>query len=389
MIKDIILSFFDITKNIIFARKAKVLFYYPQHFNRSAEGTNPFFDSMLQACEKNGIPYKLIEEPDGGTDKPRNKKAVKGDFLFWTIIVIRKVVGILFRQSDFYTNEKRVASVLNVITLGRLRYNTYITISGSMFHLLPNLKKSSKVYDMQHGILYKGHYVFFDQQHDRKLYPQFYPENLNWLFWGTGYRDGFVRGEETILTHKCYVVGYPMSSNSQLNPLRYKEILVSLQFTADWDMVKLGNIKQMIILMLEELKGKGIKVLLKHHPRYNNVIDISDIYTQFDFVEETKESIKELLPKTLLQVTFNSTTAFEFAEVGIPSWFLSDETYPLSENLFYEEYKYPLYKDMNIAQVVERLQNPSNFQKDAKVVKDWYNKFYTTFNEQEFLKIIR
>ncbi|MBR7028670.1 MAG: hypothetical protein IKI05_04615, partial [Bacteroidaceae bacterium] len=61
---DIFHSFFQIAFRIILARKVQVLFYYPQHFNRSAAGTNPFFDPLLQTCEEAGISYKLLEEPD-------------------------------------------------------------------------------------------------------------------------------------------------------------------------------------------------------------------------------------------------------------------------------------------------------------------------------------
>ena len=89
MKRDVILSFFELAKNIIFARKAKVLFFYPQHFNRSSEGTNPFFDPMLRACEEYGISYKLVEE-QSGTTHPRNPNAIKGDTLYWLIILYFK-----------------------------------------------------------------------------------------------------------------------------------------------------------------------------------------------------------------------------------------------------------------------------------------------------------
>ncbi len=67
-----------------------LLFYYPQHFNRSDEYSNPFFDRMLDICDRHGISYDLIEEPDPATDKHRNPRARKGDVFFWTVTVIRK-----------------------------------------------------------------------------------------------------------------------------------------------------------------------------------------------------------------------------------------------------------------------------------------------------------
>ena len=58
-------------------RKPRVLFYYPQHFNRTDQGTNPFFDKLLETCDRHGVAYRLYEEPDRATDKPRNTKASK------------------------------------------------------------------------------------------------------------------------------------------------------------------------------------------------------------------------------------------------------------------------------------------------------------------------
>lgn len=393
MIKDLVLSFFDISKNIILAKRAKVLFYYPQHFNRSAVGSNPFFDPLIAICQKNGISYKLIEEPDWKTDKPRNSRAIKGDFLLVMIIALRKLFRRFSSEYDFYITESKIAKVINILTIGRLRYDHYITISGSLFHFLPSLKKNSKVYDLQHGILYKGHYVFFDQVNQQKLFPYYYAECLQWLFWGYGYRDCFIKNEENILAHRCHVVGYPISHSIKKlydnSEKKNRTILVSMQFTADFDSSKLQIIKQMVASLLENLNGLGVKVFLKHHPRYNNVIDISDLYEAYPFVEETKESMEDLLSQIFLHVTLNSTTAFEFAEFGIPSFFMGSEEFPIKENLFYREYQYPLYRDLSIQKVAERLKDPSLFRQDAKIVREWYERFYTPLNEQVLLNLIR
>ena len=140
----------------------KLLFYYPQHFNRSKNGTNPFFDRMLDICDREGIDYDILEEPDGETDKPRNVKASKADAFFWIVTAIRKIMATLFPNQDFYKREKKVAAVINLISAGRYRYEKYITISGSMYHLFASLNPNATVYDMQHGVLFKHHPTFFD-----------------------------------------------------------------------------------------------------------------------------------------------------------------------------------------------------------------------------------
>lgn len=388
-IRDFIKSFWDITRHIVFARRAKVLFYYPQHFNRSAHGTNPFFDALLETCEKNGISYKLIEEPDWGTDKPRNPKALKGDTLYLLILVLRKMVRCLRPGKPFYLNEAIVARILNVLTFGRLLYSKYISISGSLNELFLALNPKGQVFEMQHGIVYHNIISFFEK--DGRLKEAYKNPNLHFLFWGEGYRQSVIRGHETELAQRTHVVGYPVAvdktPDSNVND-EDKVILISLQFTADWDMPMQMQVKQMLIECLEELRSSGRQVLLKQHPRYNNAIDISDIYQRFDFVRETHESLGKLICKTFLHVTYFSTTAFEFAAEGVPSFFMSNCNFSLERNLFYSEYGYPIFKEVKVGAVIAEMRQQSNYKAYSARVLKWYHSFYTSYKEVNFINYI-
>lgn len=369
----------------------KLLFYYPQHFNRSKNGTNPFFDRMLDICDREGIDYDILEEPDGGTDKPRNVKASKADAFFWIVTAIRKIMATLFPNQDFYKREKKVAAVINLISAGRYRYEKYITISGSMYHLFASLNPNATVYDMQHGVLFKHHPTFFDQT-TLRLRKQYYPENLHFMFWGEGYRKCFVSGEEKVMSGKDHVVGYPVDNN--LPALRrdhqsLKQIVVSLQFTHDVCKDELENMKQTLVRFLENTEHLGIKVMLKNHPRYNHSIEIDDIFVRFKHAELTNARLEELVPSTLLHVTYFSTTAFEYAQFGVPTFFLPYENKPLAETLFYDEYHYPLYLENSITEVVELLSNADYYAKTSATVRKWYEEFYSPFDEKAFLKLIR
>lgn len=386
---DICVSFWQLTWRVMLDRKRRVLFYYPQHFNRTAQATNPFFDRLLETCDKYGISYHLIEEPDWGADKPRNPKAIKGDAFFVLVLIVRKVVN-KFYQGDFWQNEKKAAKIVNILTIGRLIYEKYITISGSMVHLFAAMKDKCVVYDMQHGVLYK-HLTFFDE--NERLRPQYYWQNLHWLFWGRGYERCFSRGEEQLLAGRTHVTGYPLLLHSVRTDYetRGNEVLFSLQFTHQKDPFSISFHERQKALFeeaLNELKGLGVCVLLKHHPRFNNDISIDDWLEKYDFVEMTSLSMKELLPQVMLQVTLHSTTAFEYAEAGIPSFFIDQEGKIQNGDLFYKAYNYPLYKWMSLRHVVERLQNEDNRKQDAVIVRSWYREFYDDYNEQAFLEIL-
>lgn len=365
----------------------KILFYYPQHFNRSAKGTNPFFDELLKVCDEAGISYDLMEEPDGGTDKPRNPQAKKADGLFRTVWFLRNIAKLFSR--DFYKREKIAARMLNAITFGKYRYDKYITISGSMLHLFAALNPKAQVYDMQHGILYKRHPTFHDG--NLQLRPQFYNPQLHWLLWGKGYEDCFSKGEEDILRGRTHVVGYPVPvKDGKLAEANGRNvILFSLQLTADWDREMLEKQKELLDEHLAMLEGCGRTVLLRHHPRYNNVINIDNLLQKHPFVKVTTAPLSELLDKVLLQVTFNSTTAFEYAQMGIPSFFMHNGQFPHPENLMYDEYLYPLYENKSLREVVEHLSTSEAFATDGKIVNEWYNRFYTPFDKEAFLKLLK
>ncbi len=369
----------------------KLLFYYPQHFNRSKNGTNPFFDKLLAICDVHGIDYDLYEEPDYGTDKPRNPRAKKADIFFWSVTVIRKIMSILFHKKSFYVRERYSARIFNLITFGKYIRPVYITISGSMFHFFAELNHNAPVYDLQHGVLGKFHPTFFDKN-TLRLREEYYWKNLHFMFWGKGYRDCFIRGEEQVMVGRHHVVGYPIENSNITDNADHsssRQIVVSLQFTHDVCMEELENMKSTLCRFLEETEFMGVKVLLKNHPRYNNCIEIADIFELFHHAELTDRRLEDLAPETLLHVTYFSTTGFEYAQYGVPTFFLPYGGKELKDTLYYDEYAYPLYLGMSAKAVINRLAEPKTYRKDASTVQKWYKDFYSLFDEKAFLNLLK
>jgi len=384
---DIFHSFLQIAFRIIFARKGQVLFYYPQHFNRSAVGTNPFFDPLLQTCEEAGISYKLLEEPDWGTDKSRNPRAIKADAFFVLVLILRKLVK-LAGIKDFYAAEPHVARLVNILTFGRLRYRRYVTISGSMQFLFAAMNEDTRVYDMQHGILYKRHHVFFDENF--KLRPHYYNKKLHWLVWGKGYYDTFVKNEESIFYDRVHLVGFPMKhSNNSNNMLRRsKTIIISLQFNPSYDKDTLLKEKKLLTECLDELQYTGYRILLKHHPRFEHCISLEDWFKHYNFIEETNESLESLSQFVDLHITPNSTASFDYARYKIPTYFLYNDERPFGKLIFYDEYAYPLYYRTSLRKVVSHIEDNKEYMEDRNIVYGWYKHFYSSFDKKLFIALV-
>lgn len=383
-------SFIDITRNIIFAKRVDVIFYYPQHFNRSAQGTNPFFDPLLCACDKAGISYKLIEEPDRGTDKPRNPKAIKGDFLYFLILSLRKILRLITRNPNFLAIEKQVARIIDTFSLYRFKAPYYVSISGSLNEFFLSLNPNGKVFEVQHGVIFAGKDSFFEP--DGSLHPGYKNPRFNWLVWGQGYADSVMRGNVSIMKDRMFATGYPLALKDEFVPKSSfddKLVLISVRFTTDFTQAELQQKKNNLSAFLDEMKDCGVKVLIKHHPRYNNVISLDDLFERHPFASVTNDSLPTLQNKIFLQVTTDSTTAFEYAETGILTFFYSNKDFMQKDNLFYKEYKYPLYFGMGIVDVINHLKEPENYRQDSITIRKWYDKFYTPFNEHEFLNILQ
>lgn len=386
-------SFWDLSGFVLISKKPDVLFNYPQHFNRSSSGENPFFQPLVSACCKKGLTVRLVEEPDFGTEKPRNPKALKFDFLFWLVIILRKIYLKIKTNSSQDETDKFAAKFVDLISFGRFRAKAIITISNSNIRFWSSLNKNGKVFDMQHGIIYKNHSGYFDAY--GKLYDVMKRPNVNVLFWGKGYEDNFVRGDEEVLKGRTHIVGYPVAVDGEhrhcegsIDNSSKRSVVVSLQFTNSLSAQGREDMKNALACFLYKISELPVKVLLKHHPRYNNCISIDDLLQRYHNVELTDLPLCDLLDKTFLHATFNSTTAFEFAQFGIPTYFIPCDNAPVIESLFYKEYSYPLYAYGTIADVFARLTSSGNYKTDSGIVYRWYQRFYSPFDETEFLKLL-
>lgn len=383
---NIIESIHKITSKILLRPKYDVIFYYPRHFNRGADGKNPYFGPLAKVCRDNGIRYIQLEEPTEDSDKPKNKESVPADFLLCSIILIRKFFRSVLKF-PYLKQERYTAFLMNILTLGKLKVKCYITISGSMEHFFALLNKNGKVYDYQHGIIYSWHWGYFEK--NGKLRPEHMLNNLNFLLYGEGFLKSFTINNPYDITKRIHITGYPIYTNNihTVNSNRNK-ILFSLQYTDDGIDEELLAFSELFSKALQELKNFDGEILFKHHPRYNNSYDISSIVSNDKNIKETHQAIDKLHDSLLLHITFYSTTAFEYAAHGVPTYFLFSEKFDTGKKVFYDEYEYPLYRNMDLSEVIKQLSQSQCFLNDSTIIKEWYNRFYKKFDKEIFLRII-
>lgn len=386
MLTDLILSFGEFGRQILRRNKPDVVFYYPRHFNRDADGTNPYFKPLIELCKNNSIKYIALEEPAAGY--PSDNHSIKADVLVYFALVMHRILinimGLSLHEAD-----KRIGRLIDALTFHRLRAKTYITISNSMIDVLGELNPRGNVYDLQHGIIYYGHPGYFLSE--KKLRPAFKIANRRVLLWGTLYKDNLRELPGGIDSDKKFIVaGYPLYKKiDATSTMKDKVIMVSLQFTCDISPEKAYHLKEMLERFADTAVNKGYSLILKHHPRFADEVDLNPLLQKYKGrIQLTKGSLDELARKSMLHVTWGSTTTFEYAAYGVPTFFLYDGGFDWATKLFYSQYSYPLYKGLNAEQVLNRISEPDDYTADCRTVKDWYESAYSPLNEDLLLKIL-
>ncbi len=373
-----------------FKKPYDIVFYYPQHFNRSENGTNPFFDPLISICEIHKLNYLVLEEPDSKTSYPRNKKAFKFDFWFYIIIALRKIIPGLFFTTD-EGREEFIGKIIAVLTLNLFNAKCYVTISNSMINVLLGFNKKSKVYDLQHGIIYSWHWGYFNQ--NGQLNNYLLNERIGFLVNGIGFKDVFYKNNPFLKLQKepkVSVIGY-LELKSDKIPAPKKNIVVyTLQLTSDLNenqlLVEKNNLKIFLKSVESLFVSNGLQLFLKLHPRFNNAINLSEILELYPFVKFTDDTIENLIKNTILHITQSSTSIFEFALASIPTYLISNT---VGNKIFLEEYKYPS-GNLEIEDVLI-LFNTKNqeYLEFCLKVKKWALEYYEPFNENAVIHLIQ
>ncbi len=387
MLTGCILSVGEIGKYVLSRKRPEIIFLAPQHFNRNAYGRNPFFEKLIKCCEKHSISYVVFESPEYNCPQPHDKTTIRLDFLFWFMMVLNKCYGKIYKK-DSRKVTSLTARTINAITFGRLKAPCYITMAGLFIEIFQELCSDSTVCDLQHGIIYSGHPGYFSK--DGNLSDSLNSPNCRVLVWGERFRDLFLtscKGHD--IQNRIKVLGYPIENTKiQLDQATRDTILFSLEFTSDHSLERLKELKATLEEALNELAKCDRKVKLKHHPRYNNSIDLSDLLEKYKNIEFTTQSLDELARETFLHITWSSTTVFEYASFGIPSFILSDKNSRLALNVYYGQFKYPVLKDSTLSQAIDYLSDSKNYEEVSNEVKGWYGEIYSPFNEDVLLNIL-
>ena len=366
-------SFFFFCSGIIIKRKFDVVFYYPQHFNRGVNSENQYFKQLLQSCDTNNVTYIVFEEPDFTIKGKRNYKAIPFDFLYLFTLFLRKFYN---REKPIQSIDQKIGRFIAKIFFKNLHFKSYITLSQSMLSVFRGINPNAILYDLQHGIIHNNKINYLV---DGKAESNLVDNNVHLLLSGESYKNVLVSNEiGNYFQNHAFVVGSNIQSKNILHEKFNYNILITLQFTHDHT----SEQNELFFAELYEfirVSNKDVNFYLKHHPRFNNEVDLSEILKQPN-INIAPSDINSCFDLCSLHATAYSTSTFDAALLGIPTILIPSES---KFNYFQKDFNYPLN------QSIDNFKDNSFYREKSKIIKEWATAYYTTYNESKFLNLLR
>lgn len=370
----------------------KVAFYQPRHFNRTERKTNPFFDPIISVCEKNGIPYRIYQpyrRPDTGYPK-----VYSSQYLRKFVRLFRWSVGRFLRDKKEHEIDRLAGKVWNVLTFGRHRADVYVTIAAELRNVLSGVNPMGRIIDVQHGIIYSSHAGYFAD--GGRLLPDLAKDrNLEFWVYGRGFASQFLSNpaNSSAIDGRVKVIGdvtgHAVSSWNGGTP---RALFVSLQLTSE---CTYEENKAMYLRTVEFLRRAapggmwhGMPVLLRHHPRYNNCFDISPLLKEFPCVKIDERTLGEIAcDGVAVHATLDSTTAFDVAAYGVPTYFIGSENAVAADlvSIWNVAFSYPYWGLSFDGMADLAVSRPDEV---SETLLKWFKSFYSPLDENAIYRAL-
>ena len=369
-----------------------IIFYYPSHFNRGKRSENTFFAPLYELCDRYGIKYTVFEEPELFKKTSRNPETVPFDFPFLIILVLRKLIP-LKSFGSFQKRDRFIAKILKPL-FRRYNFKNYIVLSNSMLGFFRGLNPDAKLYDYQHGVIFSGHTGYFTEKDEAP--PHIKENDVSLLLYGRGFKELLIKKcRDNYYENRTYVLGIDKPVEKKKTIEKSNNITFSLQFTGTGEFADRQNewvrkIHDFYETYANFFKEQNLKILMKHHPRFDGSVDVSPVLG-FPFAELFDGTLDEALDRSFLHITFYSTSIFDASAKGVPTLLWNHE-YSMA-NLFKEDFDYPVALCSEPAQIIDKISQYLNsnetLQNDSEKVFKWYRKIYSPLNENLFISLFK
>lgn len=366
----------------------KVNFIVTHSFLRTAKKTDPFYDPIIRAIEGiKGVDWNVFLW-DKGVECGYPKERLS-DYRVLELVGIwfYRICRLFVWRIPLWKIYRFFGLLVRPLFAKKFAADVVITQAGQFAEVFDGLLPKARIVDIQHGVIYSRHGGYFDET--GCLLP-IYQTCTNREFWvyGQGYADCFFKHPDNAkdLQERVRVIGDVVRAGeiNRVEHVEKKLIVIASQMTNDFSKETLIALKAIYENAFQQAQQYG-KVVFRHHPRFNDCIDLSDWKEKCSWVETNDtRPWSELFAEAICTLTISSTTAFDAAAYGVPTILLNGSAAGWG-NMIVEEYAYP-YPNMTVEQYCGM--EESKRLEVCKKVRDWYEKFYTPFSEENCLKLL-
>ena len=244
-----------------------------------------------------------------------------------------------------------------------------------MVSFFRGLNPNCEIFDVQHGIIHnnKENYII-----NNKVESNILENNVHLLLNGQSFQDILTKNDDSSYFKSHSTVIGSSTKSIILHKKSNNNILVTLQFTSDHD-EEINKLLYKHLMNFISSQENDINFYLKHHPRFNNEVDLSDIF-ELPNVNLVPKEMNECLQLCSLHATAYSTSVFEAALCGIPSILIN----PLQRfDYFKTDFRHP------IQCTVDDFREEKYYQECSKLVRDWASNYYSNYDEKKLLNLLR
>jgi hypothetical protein len=282
----------------------------------------------------------------------------------------------LFRNQNLIEKDRRIGRLLAASIFRNLDFKNFIVLSKSMLSVFSAIQPCCRIFDNQHGIIYPKKSDYFT---DDLISKHLVANDVHLLVFGDEFRNILIKQDCTdFMKLNSHVVGSPTHQSSINHSAFNKNVLITLQFTRDHNIA--NNLKLLDELHhFIDLSSNNITFYLKHHPRFDNELDLSEIF-KLSNVKLAPSDINDCFKICSLHATSYSTSTFEAALMGIPTVLIHSQDW---SNLFKIDFSYPL------CNTISDFSDMTVYQESTILVKRWAQKYYSAYDESTFLSLLQ
>ena len=375
-------SFFSSIKFLVFLNTRKttdVLFYFPQSFNSTINYPICLLP-LIESVKRSSLSCKIVEEPDVISLGTRSSKAIPFDFIWFLVIVFRK----FYKGKNYNSIDIKIGKILSKVLFIRQDIRNIVTISQSFQSVFRGMFPNASLYDYQHGLISSRYYGYINGD---SIAEHILINQSKVLLYGNGFKNILLKidGGEYFKKHS-FVIGSNCQEYKTRKTSFNGNILFTLQFTASQtpDLNRFLLLKTLEFFKSLEEMGSSLTIYIKSHPRFDNCININELY-HFNFVKNAPKSLDRCFEICTLHITEYSSVVFDSIIEGIPTLLTA---FSEEMSIYQNEYSFP-NNNLTLIDQLQKVNDASFYEKLYDQQTQWVKDLYQPFDEKKFIDLMK